>query len=60
MDDKKQQQQSEESRMESSVLKLQEGFHQFIQECLDCRREIESHWQFWVVSLSSVDERATQ
>jgi predicted amidophosphoribosyltransferase len=46
MDDKKQQQPSEESRIEASVLKLQEAFHQFIQECLDCRREMEAHWQF--------------
>ena len=46
MDDEQQQQQSEESRGESALLKLQEEFHQFIQECLDCRREIEPHWQF--------------
>ena len=45
MDDKKYQQ-SEESRMESSVRKRQEEFHQFLQECRDCRREIEAHWQF--------------
>ena len=46
MDEEKQQQQSEESREESALLKLQEAFHQFIQECCDCRREIEGHWQF--------------
>ena len=46
MDDAKQRQQSEQSRVESSLLKLHEEFHQFIQECLDCRREIASHWQF--------------
>ena len=46
MDDEKHQQQSEESRVESSLLKLHEEFHQFNQECLDCRREIEAHWQF--------------
>jgi rRNA maturation endonuclease Nob1 len=46
MDDETHQQQSEESRGESALLKLQEEFHQFIQECHDCRREIASHWQF--------------
>ena len=45
MDDKKHQQ-SEESRIESSVQKRQEEFHQFLQECRDCRREIDAHWQF--------------
>ena len=43
MDDKKQQ--SEESQIEASVLRLREEFHQFLQECRDCRREIEAHWQ---------------
>jgi predicted amidophosphoribosyltransferase len=46
MDEEKHQPQSEESREESALLKLQEEFHHFIHECLDCRREIESHWQF--------------
>ena len=41
MDEEQQQPQSEESRGESALLKLQEEFHQFIQECRDCRREIE-------------------
>jgi hypothetical protein len=45
MGEEQQQQQSEESWEESALLKLQEEFHQFIQECRDCRREIESHWQ---------------
>src|SRR6267142_638372 len=35
MDDETHQQQSEESRGESALLKLQEAFHQFIQECRD-------------------------
>jgi Double zinc ribbon len=43
MDEEKQ---SEESREESALLKLQEEFHQFLHECRDCRREIEAHWQF--------------
>src|SRR5438128_10571976 len=38
-------QQSEQSRMESALLKLQAEFHQLLQECRDCRREIEPHWQ---------------
>ncbi len=46
MDDEQHQPQSEESRVESALLKLQEAFHQFNQECLDCRREIAAHWQF--------------
>ena len=46
MDEEQHQQQSEESRGESALLKLQEEFHQFLQECHDCRREIASHWQF--------------
>ena len=41
MDDKQQQPQSEERRGESTLLKLHEEFHQFMQECRDCRREIE-------------------
>jgi predicted amidophosphoribosyltransferase len=46
MDEEHQQPPSDESREESALLKLQEAFHQFNQECLDCRREIEAHWQF--------------
>ena len=46
MDEEHQQPQSDESQEESALLKLQEAFHQFIQECIDCRREIASHWQF--------------
>jgi predicted amidophosphoribosyltransferase len=46
MDDEQHQPPSEECRGESTLLKLQEEFHQFMQECRDCRREIEGHWQF--------------
>jgi rRNA maturation endonuclease Nob1 len=46
MDDEQQQPPSEERRVESTLLKLHEEFHQFMQECRDCRREIEVHWQF--------------
>ena len=46
MDDEQQQPQSEERQEESTLLKLHEEFHQFMQECRDCRREIEAHWQF--------------
>jgi predicted amidophosphoribosyltransferase len=46
MDDKKQRQQAEQSRMESALLNLHAEFHQLLQECLDCRREIAPHWQF--------------
>ena len=45
MDNETQQQQCEEKRLDSSVLKLQEAFHQFIQECQECQGEIEPHWQ---------------
>ena len=45
MDDAQHQPQSEECRGESTLLKLYEGFHQFMQECRDCRR-IAAHWQF--------------
>jgi predicted amidophosphoribosyltransferase len=45
MDHEQQQQQCEESRLDSSVLKLQEAFHQFLQECQECQREIAPHWQ---------------
>ena len=40
-----QRQQSEQHQVESSVLKLQEEFHQFLHECQECQREIEPHWQ---------------
>ena len=46
MDDKHHQPPSEERRGESTLLKLQEEFQEFMQECRDCRREIEGHWQF--------------
>jgi predicted amidophosphoribosyltransferase len=45
MDDEKQWPQSEQRREESSLLKLHEEFHQFIQECHECQREIAPHWQ---------------
>ena len=46
MDNENQQQQFEKCWEEATLLKLHEEFHQFIQECLDCHREIASHWQF--------------
>ena len=46
MDDEQHQPPPEECRGESTLLKLQEEFHQFMHECRDCRREIEGHWQF--------------
>ena len=46
MDNAQQRQQTEQSQVESALLKLREEFHQFIQECYDCQREIEPHWQF--------------
>ena len=46
MDDEQQPQQAEQSRVESTLLKLQNEFHQLLQECFDCRREIAPHWQF--------------
>ena len=45
MDNAQQRQQTEQSQVESTLLKLREEFHQFIQECHDCQREIEPHWQ---------------
>jgi predicted amidophosphoribosyltransferase len=45
MDDEQHRQQSAQSRLESSLLKLQEEFHQLIHECHECQREIEPHWQ---------------
>ena len=45
MDDAQHQPPSEERREESTLLKLQEAFHQFMHECRDCRREIAGHWQ---------------
>lgn len=46
MDVEKQRQRSEQSQVERALLTLQEEFHQLIQECRDCRREIAPHWQF--------------
>ena len=46
MDAEPQQPSSEESREEAALLKLQEEFRHLVHECGDCRREIESHWQF--------------
>ncbi len=46
MDNEQQRQQTEQSQVESALLKLREEFQQFIQECHDCQREIEPHWQF--------------
>ena len=46
MDNAQQRQQTEQSQVESALLKLREEFHQFMQECRDCQREIEPHWQF--------------
>ncbi len=43
MDNEQQQPQSDERWGESTLLKLHEEFHQFMQECRDCRREIEGH-----------------
>ena len=34
------------TRLNPALLKLHEEFQQFIQECHDCQREIEPHWQF--------------
>ena len=48
MENEQQRQQIEQSQVEASLLKLREEFHQFIQECHDCQREIEPHWQFCV------------
>jgi len=46
MDDETQRQQPEQSEVEAALLKRHEELQQFIQECRDCRREIEAHWQF--------------
>jgi hypothetical protein len=46
VDDTQQPQPSAQSQQESALLKLQQEFHQLLQECLDCRREIAPHWQF--------------
>ena len=46
IDDEQPPQQAEQSRVESTLLKLQNEFHQLLQECFDCRREIAPHWQF--------------
>jgi predicted amidophosphoribosyltransferase len=45
MDDEQQRHQSEQCLVESSLLKLQEAFHQFVHECHECQREIALHWQ---------------
>ena len=46
MNDEQQRQHTEQNQVESRLLKLHEEFQQFIQECHDCQREIEPHWQF--------------
>ena len=46
MDSEKQRQQPEQSEVEAAILKRHEELQQLIQECGDCRREIEPHWQF--------------
>ena len=46
MDEEQPQPQAEASREEAALLKLQEEFRYLVHECGDCRREIESHWQF--------------
>jgi predicted amidophosphoribosyltransferase len=46
MDDKTQRPPREQSQDEATYLKLRKELHQLIQECDDCRREIEPHWQF--------------
>jgi predicted amidophosphoribosyltransferase len=46
MDGEKQRQQPEQAEVESALLKRHAELHQLIQECQDCQREIESHWQF--------------
>jgi len=46
MDSEKQRQQPEQSEIEASILKRHEELQLLIQECRDCRREIEAHWQF--------------
>ena len=45
MDTERQEQPCEESRLDSSMRKLHEEFHQFMHECQACQREIEPHWQ---------------
>ena len=45
MDKEHQEQPGEESRLDASIRKLHEAFHQFIHECQACQREIEPHWQ---------------
>jgi predicted amidophosphoribosyltransferase len=46
MDNEQPPQPSAQSQQESALLKLQQEFHQLLQECRDCRREIAPHWQF--------------
>ena len=45
MDDEQQRHQSAQCLVESSLLKLQEAFHQFVHECHECQRDIALHWQ---------------
>lgn len=44
MHDEPLQQPSEERQVESALLKLQKALHHCLHECLECRREIASHW----------------
>ena len=46
MDSENQRQQPEQSEVEATILKRHEELQQLIQECRDCRSEIEAHWQF--------------
>ena len=43
MDSEERRQQPEQSDVESSLLKLHEEFHRFIQECRVCQRKLEPH-----------------
>ncbi len=45
MNEEAQRQPSEQSRAESALLQLYEEWHQLVQACLVCRREIAPHWQ---------------
>ncbi|MBM3223100.1 MAG: hypothetical protein FJZ47_04760 [Candidatus Tectomicrobia bacterium] len=38
--------QTEQRREEAQFLKLHTEFQQLMQECSDCRRDIDPHWQF--------------
>lgn len=46
MDNEKQPQKSEQTQEEAALLKLHAEWHQLLKECLECRRELEPHWQF--------------